>query len=268
MADPVQAPPDNHSNISNDLQASLADLAHKHVHVSYALIGVIVCVLALGGVFAFYSNKSYEKAMERAEAAEKQMLLYKQQSDDSNKQFQSQLATDQAQRAADTQKIMDLESKISAQQAAANAAIGNALKPGKSAQEAFTDLSGAYKGVLAPALNLSKDDKGEQLLGFRVPEVQRFTADKIDLDSTKNVLSEKQQELVTKDGTIVSLNKDLKAASDNYSALSTTELKCEETVKAYKAVAVKTRWQKIWAGTKKGLEIGAAILAGYKLGKL
>lgn len=257
--------PDNHTAISKDLQDSLADLAHKHVHVSYALIGIIVVVLAVGGVFAYFSNAAYERAMQRAEASETLMQQYKAQSDSTIKQYQQALADNQAARAADTQKIMDLEKQIASQNAAAQIAIGNALKPGKSAQEAYGDLVGAYKGILNPALNLSKDTNGEQLLGFRVPEVQRFTADKIDLDNKTKVTDQQVEELKTKDKTIASLNADLANGDAALTDLRKTDAQCQQTVADYKKVAKKSRFRKILDGFIKGAIFVAGVELGHKL---
>lgn len=270
MPDPTATPPapplPTITHLDKDLADTLGSLAHRHAHISFLLIGVIVVILGIGGVFAYYSNKSYEAAMARAEKAEQVMLQYKDQSDKQIKDFQDKLTANDAARAADAQKILDLENQIRSQNAATQAAMDKALKPGKSAQEAFSDLSGAYKGVIQPSLNLSKDPSGEQLLGFRVPEVQRFTADKLDLDNKTRVLGQQQTELVTKDNTIKTLNGDLTNSKNALAALQKTEDKCEDTVKAYKTVAKKTRWQKIWGGMKKGIAIGGALALGYEIG--
>ena len=238
-------------------------LLTHHVTMSYLLVGIIIVMIACGGVFAYFSNKSYNAAMTKADAAEKQMVVYKQQSDAVIAQFQQQIALDTAARAADQQKIIALTNQIAAQNAAAQTAINNALKPGKSAQEAFADLSSAYRGVITPELSLSKDDKGEQLLGFRVPEVQRFTADKIDLDNKTQVIKEQEDELADKDDQIKSLDNDFSKSEQALTALQKTETACQQTVVDYKKVAVKSRFKRIMGGVLKGVIFGAGIIIGH-----
>ena len=117
-------------------------------------------------------------------------------------------------------------------------------------------------------------DLPEQLLGFRVPEVQQFTATKLDRDRLFSDDASLTQKLALTQKDLDSTGSDLKNLQASYAVLKDSDDKlqlanaqCQKTVTAYKKVAIKSRWQKIWAGTKKGAEIAGALLAGYELGK-
>ena len=151
-------------------------------------------------------------------------------------------------------------------------------QPGKSAEQAFLDLKDAYK--MTPfgstlTLNAAADkDSGEKLMSFPVPMVQQFTSTKIDRDRLFDNVGNLTQQVAVKQKSLDSLGMDLTNLQTTYNALKTSDNQlqlangqCLDTVKKYKQVAVKTKWQKIWAGTKKGGEIALALLGGYELGK-
>src|SRR6266702_4253308 len=54
------------------MQAHIADLHNHHVTVSYFLVGIIAVVLALASLGGYIGLRSYEKALDRAEAREAQ----------------------------------------------------------------------------------------------------------------------------------------------------------------------------------------------------
>lgn len=272
MGDPIPAPPTDHSHISNDLQESLASLAHKHVHVSYAIIGVLGLVLILCGIGAYFGEKSWEKAMDRAEAAEKEMVADRTQYQQVLAGYQKQLDINNAQIQADQLREADLLNQIKNRDAQANANIGNVLKPGKTAQDAYADLVAAYKDIKGPdghppvlSLNVSKDPvSGEQLLTFGVPAVQTFSAtalaqkrDSADLSQTKEALGVEQHK-----NSLLADN--LLGAQNSLTALQKTETQCELTVEAYKKVAKKSRFKKILAGAEKVAIFVGGVYLGHK----
>src|SRR5208282_3903714 len=116
------------------------------------------------------------------------------------------------------------------------------------------------------------DATGVPTLTFAVPDVQEFTATKVD-DVTKTAdLVDKTAQLTASNNSNVSLTADLKVGTAAFQALQKTEAQCEVTVtdkqKAlddYKKAAVMTKWKKFLNGAEKvSIFIGGVVL-GHKL---
>jgi hypothetical protein len=257
--------PEDHSHISNDLQASLASLAHKHVTLTYAVIGVLVFVLICGGGGAYFAAKWVDRALARAEKSEELYKADKVVSDKAIADLKTQLATSEAARAADEQKYADLAKQIANNNANAGRKEQEILKPGKTASQAYADLAGEYK--LSSPLNIVESpDKTEQELVLRIPDVQQFSATKVDDDNAHVTIGLQTEQITTKQGEITSLNGDLLASKDALTKLQTTDNQCQDALKKYKTVAKVSRFKKILHGAIKGIEIGGALVLGYEIG--
>lgn len=254
-------------SIDKELQDSLAALAHKHVTVSYTLVGVVVLMMLLCCGGGYLALKVYEKEVARAEADEKTMQQDKSDYMALNQKLQTTLAQDAADRAAWAQQEARLVQQVNARNQVVNTQIVDVTKPGKSAEDAYADLHSAYKDnptVESAPLSVSKDPSGEQEMTFPVPAVQQFTATKLDRDRLFDNLDSTSQELTLEKQSNVTLTTDLnntKAAKD---ALQVTETQCETTVAAYKKVAVKSKFQKFLGGALKVvIFIGGVALGHY-----
>jgi predicted RND superfamily exporter protein len=287
----AMAPDSNHALIDKELQASLAALAHKHVTVSYVLIGVIVFVLLLGCGGAYIASKIYDKEIARAEAAEKQsnilqqqaaaaqqlMVQYKTESDAKTEQYTQQLEADKADRVRDAQTIASLQQQIQNRDAAAHQQETNVLAPGKSAQDAYNDLAGQFK--LTTPFTPEKDKAGNDRISFLTPDVQQFTAAKIEANTSKADLAATNSELDAAKHTNVTLTNDLGNAQAALGALTRTESQCEDTVKQknatideknktiadYKKAAGAGKWRKMLNGAEKVLLFVGGIYIGHKI---
>jgi regulator of replication initiation timing len=247
------------------------------------VVGILLLVLTCAGIGGWFGLRGYNKLMDRAEASEKLMVQYEQSWKQADSQYQkeatehaadraqwaTQIAAANAKEAGLIQQLKDLNTKV-------DQSITAVLQPGKSAQEVFGDLKDSYKNTPLPlTLNVSADPvTKEQLLTFPITTVQQFTATKLDRDRLASNVDNLNQQITTKNQTIDGLTKTNASLTTDFNALRADDDKlklangqCQDTVKKYKAVAVKTKWQKIWAGTKKGAEIAGALLAGYELGK-
>jgi hypothetical protein len=271
-----------HVTVPEDL---LNKMANHHITVNYLVIGVLILVLACGGVGAYFGLKGYNKLMDRAEASEKLTIQYEKSWQDSQQQvkvanelYEKELTAHAVDRAADAQKLLNLTKALQILNANADQHMHDVTQPGKSAEQAFLDLKDAYKmtpfgGTLT--LNATEDkESGEKLMTFPVLMVQQFTSTKIDRDRLFDSMTNLNQQLGTKQKDFDSLGLDFKNLQATYNTLKESDNQlqlangqCLDTVKKYKAVTVKTKWQKIWAGTKKGLYIGGSLIAGYELGK-
>jgi septal ring factor EnvC (AmiA/AmiB activator) len=258
--------PEGHSHINDELQAQLASLAHRHVNVSYTLIGVLVLILTFGGVGAYFAAKWVDRSLARAEKVEE---LYKQEratADQAVTDLKKQLADSQTAQAAAQKKIEDMQSQISSNNQKAAAQKEEILKPGKTASEAYADAANHYK--LTSPLDITQSaDKTEQLLAFRIPDVQRFTATKVDLDTANANSVLKDQQLGQKDVQITNLKNDVAKSNDALTKMTAADDKCEIALQDYKKIAKRTKFQKILHGAWTGLKIGGALIAGYELGK-
>ena len=260
-------------SIPNDVHQALMQqtqsLAHKHVTVSYLLIAVLLFVLSCGGVGAYFAAKWVDRALARAEKSEQLYLADKKVSDQAISDLKGQLADSEKARAASDQKIADLQKSITSIQTNANNQIQNALKPGKTASEAYADVKSVYKDKIStPVTIVESPDKTEQLLAFRVPDVQQFTAAKIDDDAQKLIVIAKDGVIAEKQTQIDGLKSDLAKSNDALGKLQVTEAQEHDALEKYKKVAKKTKWQKILGGMKTGVEIGGAIVFGYEIGHL
>ena len=266
-------------------QEVLNNLVSHHVTINYLLVGILLFVLVCGGVGAYIGLQSYDKAMQRAEASEALMVQYEQNWKDSQQQvkaandrYEKEAIQHAADRAADAQKLLSLTKAFQTLNANADQHIHDVVQPGKTSEQVFSDLKDAYKMTpsgSALALSVTADkDSGEKLLSFPVPIVQQFTATKLDRDRLFDSTVNLNQQIILKQKDLDSTALDLGNLRISYDTLMDSDGKlqmantqCQETVKNYKTVAKKTKWQKFLAGAERGGEIALALLGGYELGR-
>jgi hypothetical protein len=258
------------SSIPQEVHNALLDQAHslaqKHVQVSYLLIGVLGLVLTLMGGGAYFAAKWVDRAMARAEKSEELYKADKVISDKALADLSTQLVTSNAARLASEQKILDLQKQIGTIAANANKEKGEVLKPGKTASEAYADAASRFK-LTTPLNIVPSADKTEQLLAFRIPDVQQFTVTKIDLNAALQTIQLKDAQLKEKDAEITTLKADLAKSGDALTKLQTTDNQCQDTVKKYKDVAKVSRIRRIFNGALKPVIFAAGFAAGYTVGK-
>ncbi len=265
------------TTIDKDALDSIHALAAKHVNVSYILVGLVALVLILGCFGGWVAVKVYDKEIQRAEAAEKLSAAAQAQLEQDKKesaaiiqQVNAQLAQDSAQRAADAAKIASLEQQIHDRDAAAQTTINNILASGKTAVQAYNDADAHYK--LKSPLVPGKDSTGNETLTFLIPDVQTFTATKVQADTSAADLVQKTTELSLANNSIVSLKADIQVGTAAFNALQKTEDQCEvtvadknKTIAEYKKAATLSKWQKFKQGFEKiALGIGAGLV-GYEI---
>jgi hypothetical protein len=230
------------------LQQQLSALAHKHVSVSYTLIGVLVVVLGLAGLGGWLALKFADKQIARAEATEQRF-------EQAQKDFQTQLATNTAQRAADTQQQGVIVKVVDTRDKSTDAKIQYVLQP-KTPQQALTDLNEAYTGTVDFS-NTPVTPDG--LLSFRVNAVQQFSATKIDRDRLSADLSSYKGLLNLEQNKTTTLTADLTKSE-------TTLAACQLTVTAYKKAATLSKFRKFLNGAEKAGLLMLGAVAGYEIG--
>jgi len=216
--------------LNQQMLSEFSSLAHKHATVSYAVLAVLVLVLASVGVGGYFGLKAYQSALTHAEQVEQG---YQSQLS----QYQKQIAQDQAERA-------DLERQIAARDKQATQkkkAVADITDPAKS----IGALSEAYRGQDFQA-TITTEGK----VAFPVPSVNMFTQTKISADAMAADINDLNDE-------VSSLKLDIANGQKTLAA-------CQDTVGAYKKAAKKSKWQKIVTGAK----IGGAILLSAAIGHM
>ena len=231
------------------LQQQLSTLAHKHVTVSYTLIGVLVVVLGLAGFGGWVAVKFADKQLARAEA---QQQRFEQQ----EKDYRTQLAANSAQRTADAQQQAVIVKVVDTRDKSTDAKIQYVLQP-KTPQQALTDLNDAYAGSID--LSNTPVTPDNLLLSFSVPTVQKFSATKLDRDRLSADLSNYKGLLKIEQDKTTSLTADL-------GTVNGTLATCKTTVQTYEKAAKVGRFKKfLHAAGGTAVTIGAAVI-GFELG--
>jgi hypothetical protein len=228
--------------------AHITELGHRHVTLSYTVIGVLVLVLLLCGVGGYIGLRSYEAQMQRAEVLEKRYL-------DDRKTLEDQLTKSVEQRAADTQKQSVIVKVVHDRDTTTDAHIAAVTAPGKAPLDALRDLSEAYKGTI-PVSPLAVTTDGQ--LVFPVLTVQGFTGTKLDRDRLDADLTAEKTLFSLEQGKTTTLTADL--------------VQCKKTVDdakpaidAYKKIAKHSKLKKFFGGAAKVGIFLAGVYAGRKL---
>jgi hypothetical protein len=253
------------SDVHSVLMDQVHSLAKKHFQISGLLIVVLVGVLTLGGFGAYFGAKWVDRALARAEKSEELYKADKAVSDKSISDLKTQLSASDAARAASDERVKNLQNQLGDISKRQQDDKNNILKPGKTATDAFTDANKEYK-LTSPLDIVQSPDKTEQLLAFRVPDVQLFSATKVDLDAALATIKVKDGIISEREGKIKTLTDDLAKTNSTLADLQKTDKQCQDALDKYKNVAKVTKFKKILHGAIKGLEIGGAIVLGYEIG--
>lgn len=235
------------TKLQSEMQAQLASLAHKHAHVSFALIGVLVLVLGLmtaGGVFAVkYTNAQLAKA----DAVDKQYQADK-------KDWEAQRAQLQTQIDAASQKQQVLVKVVHDRDESADQTISKLT-------EITEDEVSINQDVYKTWGTYADIDSSQPTHLFEFPKelVQKFNATKIDRDRLDADLKDTKTQL------------DLASSQVNLLSKSNTTLaqqadECQKDLDGYKKVAKVSRFKKFLHGAEHVGEILAAAVAGYEIG--
>lgn len=241
------------SQTEHDIQAQLIaqvqTFASHQVKVSYMFLGIIVLILALAGVGGWFGLKAYEGQVARAEAIE-------QKYEDAQKAFQVTLAQHDAERATDAKATAALLAQIAARAAKPPAPVVQAgLLPTATAKQASLALNALYSPSY-PAF-ASTPIEGEKV-AVTVTEAQEIASDKLVGDRSKADLTDTQALLGLSKTDNSLLTSDLNQCKAN-------SAQADKTIAAYKAIAVKSKWQRFLAGALKVGIFAAGAAIGHGL---
>lgn len=255
--------------IDKELQDSLANLAAKHVTVSYTLVGILLVVLCFGAFGAYFAAKWVDKEVAQAQSAEKLFNQEQQTATMANQQYQQELASHNADRIQWAAQQVQLVQAYSTHNQVVTQQIKQVTQAGKSAQDAFADIHDAYKDnltVSSASPQVSVDPaSGEQMLAFPVSVVQQFTATKLDDDLQTANVANLDQQLSLEKQTNSTLTTDIAASQDDLTKQKAATQACSVALNDYKKVVVVSKFKKIMSGALKGVLFAGGIVIGHYL---
>ena len=232
-----------------NIQSEVAALAHRHLTLTYGLVGTLVLMLALMGLGGYLGLKAFDTQLARQEVRDAQY-----QSD--RKTFLDQLTAHDSERAAQAQQIADLEAQIAHRDAKPlPPAVQAGLKPDATFEQAKTALEQAY--VDTPSFGTLNIDTGGSI-ALSVPQSQQVIQTKINLDTTRGDLKDTQSIVDLQKQANVSLTNDLGACKD-------LNVKAEADIAGYRKLAKRSRWQKFIGGAEKVMLLAVGGYIGHKI---
>lgn len=243
------------------VQSEISALAHKHVHLSFAILGVLIVALGVACLGGYMGLRGYERALARAEAAEQRFEQKDQQYQTMIADFQKQITADAQERQQASAKQEQLQAQINARVSApVPPVVQTGLKPDATAQEAGNALGAVFTKPDAPVVPMATPDgkvaltvKESQEVASQGLDYQRITLDWQDEISLYNLEVSKS----------TSLSKDLQSCQDTVTASQADLKDAKATIAAYKKAAVRSKWQKMWQGFK---TYGVPVIA-FALGR-
>ena len=228
------------------LQSEVSALAHKFL---YAHLGVIVLLIGMMCAGGYLGVKSFDAQLARQEQKDAQY-----QTD--RKAFLDTLNAHDADRAAQAQKISDLETQIAKRDSKPlPQPVQDGLKPGATTEQAKTALEGVYSDTPAMGtLSIGSDGK----IAVTTAQAQQLTLTKVGLDTAKGDLADEKSISGLQKQSIFSLTNDL-------GQCKALNIKAEADIAGYKKLAVRSRWKKFMSGAEKVGVFMAGIYVGHKL---
>lgn len=242
------------------VQSEVSALAHKHITLTWGVLGVLVIALMIAVLGGFAGYKSYEKALQRAEAAEQRFEQKDQQYQQMIADFQKQLTADAAERQAATDKQNQLQAQIDQRARQPLPAVVSAgLQTNATAEQAAAALQSAIPelGVVeaSPDGKVSSTVTQTQAIITVAVAGQRAEAD---LKDTQTLYGLEQSKST-------SLSKDLTSCQSTLSGANASLDDAKKTISAYKKAAKRSVFRKILDGAEKMALFAGGVYLGHRL---
>lgn len=232
----------------DQLKSELAALAHRHVTLSWGILGALSLVLIVGVAGAWIAGHYANAQLARADAANAALLQ-------NLKTFQDNMAAHDAERAAQDAQQKVIVQVVHDRDKAADIAIATALTPNAPAQAVATGLARVESDTpgfgdvrVTPDSNLAVTPAQGQIL----------TAQKIDRDRLAGDLKDETNIFTLEKGKTFTLGQDLSSCK-----VELTE--SQKVIGDYKKAAKAGRFKKIVRGFGEGVAIAAAFWIGHKI---
>lgn len=231
---------------TNAIQSELSQLAHKHVTLTYGILGILFLVLALAGVGGYAAVKVYDAQLARQDARD---ATY--QSD--RKAWQDSLTQSESVRAGQAQEIAALQAQVAKRDSQPlPKPVQVAIQPTATVQEVVNGVKTAYNfsggvAVSPDGQNVLLDPLAAQQTILAKVNGDRAQADLKDLSA---IVDLQKQSMVT-------LNTDLNQCK----VLNT---KAQADIEGYKKLAHRTKFQKFLSGAEKVAIFVGGVYIGHK----
>jgi hypothetical protein len=236
-------------NITTAVQSEVSALAHKHVSVTYAVLSVLVLVIALMGLGGYLALKSFDKQLAAQNARDAQ---YQQD----RTLWQAQVAQHDTERAQQALQISQLQDQIAKRDSKPlPKEVQAGLKPDATAETVAKAVTESYKSN--PAFGQATATPGGQV-SLSVPQAQATVEAKVGFDKASADLADEKSMVSLLNGTNLSLTNDL-----NQCKLLNT--KAEADIAGYKKLAMRSKWQKFLGGMEKVALVAVGFELGHKL---
>lgn len=233
----------------SNLHTEFAALAHKHASVSYVVLAVLALVLVLGGIGGWLGLRSFDAQLVRAQATEAKYEA-------EHKQLTDLLATDAAERARMSAQQATLEAQIAKRDTQAPPApVVTALKPNATAEQLADGLGFVFKAVPMFGSPIPLPDGN---VALTPQESQEVVSEKVDFDKLKLDFADTQaiSQLETQK---------FNTSQSDLSSCESTLDSAQKTIKSYKTLAVRSKWQKFLSGAAKVGIFVTGVALGHKL---
>jgi hypothetical protein len=231
---------------------------HSGLHrLLYGHMALLVLLFALIGAGSYFGLKSYDKALQHAEALQAQFNQAQEQAATAQKALTSLLAQDAAQRAQASAQQASIEQQILARNAQVPApAVKEALEPSATAVSIARGLQEAYGFQTLPIVesdgNIAVEPSVAKLELLAELDAKRFSADYQD-----------EVKLYTLEtGKTTSLSNDLSACQSTVSKDEVALTDAQKALKAYNKLTHRSKFRKILGSIGRNAErVGIAVIA-------
>jgi hypothetical protein len=237
---------------SEYVSSQLAALAHKHAHVSYLLVGVLVLVLGLMGAGGYLAVKSFDAAEARAEQRYEKGEADRAILEKRLEATQQLIITLSQQQAQHTQAVVKRNKT-------ADDDIKTYTEPSRDEKDVRLDVAKVY-GLEEPYPYIYLKDDPHTFI-FTKANVQEFVATRIDRDRLRENLKDVQTNLALEQQKTAALTVSLTDAE-------TQAVEDKKTIAEFRKVVHKGKFARFFGGVKTGAVFTAGFVSGLVVGRL
>jgi hypothetical protein len=243
-------------------QSELSKFAHK---VLLAHAGILVLLLALIGAGGYFGLKSYDRALQHAEALQAQFNQAQAQASASQKALSDLLAQDAQERAQESAQQASLTQQILQRDAARpSPAVQTALQPSANAVDLKMGLEDAFKGV--QGFGVVQVGSGVSVVLNQAQTAAVITSRETEIQKTADLADTSQLYALEKSKT-TSLANDLSSCQSTVSKDSVALLDAQKALKAYDKLARRSKFRKLLGSVGRNAERVGILVLGYEIGR-
>ena len=230
----------------NNLHTEFANLAHRHITVSYLLIGILALVVSAAGVGGYLGLRAYDAQLARADAQQAVYIA-------DRTAWQMALNEHDHQREAAEAQVASLEAQIAKRQVQPiPAPVKAGLAPDANAKEAAEALKTVYNGSVVP------EATPEGKVSTTVTETQLLIGSKLKLDTVSANLADEIKIAGLQKSSIDTLQTDLNSCKN-------INIEANKTIDAYKKAATRGKLRRFFDSAVKYAGPVVGVIIGYSI---